>query len=556
MITTQPAVTTGLKGPLEYFHIWEASRPDQVFLNQPLPGGRKTWTWKQAGLEIRKLAAAIQALNLPAGSRIGLVSKNCAHWIMTDLAIMMSGHVSVPVYPNVGASTLAYVLDHSEARLLFVGKLDDWDSMKSGVPDGLPVISFPEYGPEGYTSWEAFTADVSPIEGQVSRHLDDMMTIIYTSGTTGEPKGVVHPFRSLAFAIENADHEIDLGGNNVRLFSYLPLSHIAERMLVEMGSLLKGAEVFFAQSLDTFAEDLRFAKPTTFLGVPRIWTKFQMGIIQKLGSQKLNFLLSIPIINNVIRKKVKEGLGLDQTVSFLTGAAPTPPSVMHFFNKLHIPLQEVYAMTENSAYSHFNRRDNIRIGFGGQPMPGVEVKISEIGEVLVKSEATMTGYYKEPELTAQTLKNGFLHTGDQGEVDTLGFLKITGRVKDTFKSSKGKFIVPNPIELALSDNSFVEQVCIVGFNIPQPIALVVLSENALKTDFETIDHSLENTLNTVNQALEKHEKLSKIVLVKEEWTVENEILTPTMKVKRNAIDKHYGHHYEDWYSMPGKIVRE
>ncbi len=544
-----------IKTPVEVFLEWEKKNPDRIYFVQPFAGKKITYTWKQAGDEIRRIAAYLHSLNLPRGSRIALVSKNCAHWIMTDLAIMMSGHISVPLYPNINAKTLRYVLEHSESKVLFVGKLDAWNEMKSGVPDGVHCISFPFYEEQGYKKWDEILKSTTPLEKYEPITLDEVMTIVYTSGTTGNPKGVVLKCRAVAYATTMAVAEIKLGEHPV-FFSYLPMSHIAERMLISMGGVYKAGEIHFAESLDTFAKNLAEAQPTIFLAVPRIWTKFQMGILEKMPQKKLDLLLSIPLISSLVKKKIKKALGLNRTEFFLTGAAPIPASQIEWYQKLGIPIQEVYAMTENSAYSHFTRGDKIKPGYAGQPMPEVDVKISEIGEVLVKTEATMEGYYKEPELTAQAIRDGYLHTGDKGEIDAEGFLKITGRVKEIFKSEKGKYISPAPIEMNLSKDQHIEQVCVIGAGFPQPMALIVLSQDARNKPKEAVKESLSSTLNTLNPVLESHERLCRLVIVNEEWTVENAMLTPTMKIKRMMVEDKYSGKFQQWYSYKETVVWE
>lgn len=548
--------TNKIISPLAAFYQWEKEHPEHLFFNQPYEGSDLKWTYGEAAKEIRSLAAALKAKNLPPNSKIGLVSKNCSYWIMCDLAIMMAGHVSVPIYPNVNDLNLNYVLQHSEAQLLFVGKLDNWKGMAEGVPEHVECISFPKYGPKEFTQWSDLVEKNAPLEGNPDVNMADIMTIIYTSGTTGRPKGVVHSYESLAFAVTNALSEVRLGGKDARVFSYLPLSHIAERMLVEMGCLYNGGTIYFAESLDTFAKNLAAAKPTVFLGVPRIWTKFQMGILAKLPQKKLNTLLKIPIINGIIRKKIKTGLGLQEARHYLTGAAPTPPSLIDWYNKLGIDLQEVYGMTENCAYSHYNRKNQVKVGSAGQAMPKVDVKIDDNGEILIKSNANMQGYFKEPELTKDAFRDGYLCTGDAGHVDNNGYLFITGRVKAIFKTAKGKYVAPEPIEGLLSSNTNIEQVCVSGSNLPQPIAVVVLSETAAASNKDEIIASINETLEAVNKKVEKHEKLCKCVIVSEVWDVDNEMLTPTMKVKRRSIDKKYQDSYLGWYDKEGSVIYE
>jgi long-subunit acyl-CoA synthetase (AMP-forming) len=368
------------------------------------------------------------------------------------------------------------------------------------------------------------------------------------------PKGVMHKFYNFGWAAEKAMNELGLEPHTQRFFSYLPLCHIAERLLVEMGSIYTGSQVSFAESLDTFAANLAESKPTVFLGVPRIWTKFQQGILGKMPQKKLDLFLKIPILNGIVKKKIQAGLGLQEATNVFTGAAPTPDSLIHWFSKLGINIQEAYAMTENCCYSHVTRNNAIKVGYVGQPLPDCEVKLSDVKEILVKHEALMDGYYKEPEMTAETLVDGWLRTGDEGYIDPQGFLKITGRVKDLFKTSKGKYVAPSPIEMRISENSDIEQVCVVGDGIPQPIALIVTSESAEGKSMNEIEDSVLKTLERVNPELDHHEQVKKAVIVKEPWTIENELLTPTMKIKRNPIEKIYKDRYEEWYNSDEKVI--
>ena len=530
--------------PLEMLYKWEKEKPNEIFLSQPINGVWHNWTWQEFGDEVRKMATYLKQLNLPSESKIGLLSKNCAHWLMTDMAIMMSGHVSVPLYPNLNAETLSKILSHSETKLLFVGKLDNYNEMKEGVPHEIPCITFPFYS-ENYPKWDDLLKNISPLKEDIIRKPNELATIIYTSGTTGVPKGVMHKFFNFSFATTNAVNIIPLKEES--FFSYLPLCHIAERLLVQMGSLYCGGRVSFVENLDTFAKNLSDVSPTIFLGVPRIWTKFQQGILSKIPQKKLTLLLKIPIISTIIKNKIKKNIGLANANNVFTGAAPTPVSLIKWFAHLGINIQEAYAMTENTCYSHVTLKNNIKIGYVGKPLPLCQVKLSSRKEILIKHDALMDGYYKMENETSQTIVNGWLHTGDEGYIDDEGFLKITGRVKDLFKTTKGKYVAPSPIEMKISANKNIEQVCVVGDELPQPIALMVLSERGKSTLREDLKISLNRTLDNMNSMLENHEKIHNFIVLDQPWTVENKLLTPTMKIKRNLIEKKYSIFYKDWY---------
>ncbi len=539
--------------PLQLFFEREARHPRQAYLVQPVGGGEvQTLTWGEVGQQARRAAHWLRARELPQGSHIALISKNCAHWIIADLAIWMAGHVSVPLYPNLTADSVGHVLTHSEAALVFVGKLDDWPAMAPGVPDGVPTISLPlcPLGEFDFTWADLQTC--SPIQDSPAPVASELATVIYTSGTTGLPKGVMHSFGTLGFAATHGTELFGLGEGD-RLLSYLPLCHVAERMFVEMASIYTGQTVFFAESLDTFLTDLRRARPTALFGVPRIWTKFQLGVYSKIPEKRLDTLLRLPFIGKRVGRKVLAGLGLDALRIALSGAAPVPEALLRWYQRLGLDVLEVYGMTESCGYSHVCRPGQQTIGWIGLPCPGVEVRIDASGEVQVRSGATMLGYFKDPGKTAETLtEDGFLRTGDKGEQDAEGRLRLTGRLKEIFKTSKGKYVAPAPIENRLAEHALIEQVCVVGDGLGAPIGLCVLS--AQDQDRQALGASLERWLEQVNQTLDKHERLRRLVVVKDNWAVENGFLTPTLKIKRNVIESTYGPQFQDWSERSEAVV--
>jgi len=322
-----------------------------------------------------------------------------------------------------------------------------------------------------------------------------------------------------------------------------------------MISLYIGGQVSFAESLQKFSQNLAEAKPTVFLGIHRIWTKFQQGVLVKIPQKKLDLLLRIPILSGFIKRKIKKSLGLSEASNILTGAAPTPPALIKWFDRIGIKIQEAYAMTENCCYSHVTLKNKIKIGFVGQPLPQCEVRLGEKNEIEIKHKALMTGYYKENDMTKEALTtDGFLKTGDEGYIDEEGFLKITGRIKDLFKTAKGKYVAPSPIEMKFAGNSDLEQVCVVGSGVPQPIALITLSEKGKKRKKDEINEGLKNTLQLVNTDLDAHEKVYKILILQEEWTIENHLLTPSFKIKRNEIEKKYAAFYQEWYDNKNVVT--
>jgi long-subunit acyl-CoA synthetase (AMP-forming) len=541
--------------PLDVFYEREARHPRQRFLVQPIGGGQvETLSWADVGHQARCAAHWLRARELPPGSHIALISKNCAHWIIADLAIWMAGHVSVPLYPNLTAESVTQVLTHSESALAFIGKLDDWAGMSQGVPAGLPTISLPLHPPGEFDFSWADLQSCSPIQDDPRPAAEQLATIIYTSGTTGLPKGVMHSFANLGFATSRGTQLFGLNEND-RLLSYLPLCHVAERMFVELASIYTGQTVFFAESLDTFITDLQRARPTAMFGVPRIWTKFQMGVYSKIPAQRLDFLLGLPFIGKRLGHKVLAGLGLDALRVALSGAAPVPQTLLAWYQKLGLDVLEVYGMTEGCGYSHICLPGQYKQGWIGQPCPEVEVRIDESGEVQVRSQANMLGYFKEPQKTAETLTtDGFLRTGDKGEQDSEGRLRLTGRLKEIFKTSKGKYVAPAPIENRLAVHSRIEQVCVVGDGLSAPLGLCVLSTVNQQEPRANLHASLEKLLEEVNAALDKHERLRRLVVVKDNWAVDNGFLTPTLKIKRNVIEDRYGARFEEWSARSEAVL--
>ena len=543
------------KSLIEWFYHWEKQTPDNVYLRQPQGDDWKEYTWKEVGDEARRMASYLKGQGLQKGDHVGLISKNCAHWVIADLAIMLGEYVSVPFYPNLLGDQLRQVIEHSEVKLLFVGKIEEWDKMKPGIPKNLPQVALPESHVKELPLWNEVIAGEAPLEGMPTVHEDEVFTIIYTSGTTGSPKGVMYTHKRMKLVLAAGKYIITFDAKPHRYFSYLPLCHVAERMIVESGSLHCGGVISFAESLDTFVTNLSNARPTIFFAVPRIWTKFQMGVWDKMPQKKLETLLKIPIISSLVKKKIKKGLGINDAEFCLTAAAPCPPALHKWYNALGVQLLELYGMTENMGACTLMSPNHVKLGTVGQPHLGCELKIDpETSEIIMKAPWLMEGYYKEPAMTKEVLKGGYMHTGDMGEVDSEGFLKITGRVKDTFKTSKGEYIVPGPIEWGYALNNYIEQICILGSGLPQPVALVVLSEKAHKTDRKVVDTALEATLKSVNEGLIDYERVKKVVVMAEPWTVENGILTPKMSIKRNVLERKFEEKMQSWYSTEKTVI--
>lgn len=535
---------------------WEATTPDHNFFIQPVNSGElRKYSYREAGNEIRRMATALKSFGFEPQSKIALLSKNCAHWIMADLAIMMAGYISVPLYPTLHGDDIRPILVHSESKAIFAFKLDLWEDQKKGVPD-IPVIGVEAFGTREQYTWEGLIASHEPMQNPQPQLPDNLVTIIYTSGTTGTPKGVMHSVGAFA-TIANVFVQIVQLPENPRLFSYLPLSHIAERIGISMHAIFRGASVRFPQSIESFPADLAATQPHLFFAVPRIWAKFQEKILEKMPQKKLDLFLKIPILKGVIRKKIQKALGLGSATYIAAGAAPIAVSLLDWFEKLDIHILQVYGMTEDCVHSHFNLPGQNKKGTVGKSLPGSEGKLSPEGEILVRTKALMKGYYKEPALSAESFtEDGFLRTGDMGQYDSEGYLTIIGRFKDQFKTDKAKFISPAPMELELMKNHDVEQVCVVGTGLPQPIALITLAADSRQKPWEELTASLTATLKEVNQHLHSYEKITKMVIMQEDWTVDNGLATPTLKIKRNEIERIFRDKYLGWYEQEGVVVKE
>ena len=548
------------------FYEWEKKFKDKPYLRQPFGDEWEEYTWGKVGDMARRLATGLKSLGLRDGAHIGIYSKNCREWIISDLAIVMAGYVSVPFFPSLNGKELSYIMEYGDVDALFIGKIETWDDIKNDLPNDMPIITYPHYkGCSEITrgfKWHDFINSYEPIQNPNKPKLSDLWTIIFTSGTTGNAKGVMLTYQAIdGIKVVLDDPNNPLGikhdGNN-DFISYLPLNHIFERVVIEWCSFRYGGIISFVETIDTFGKNLKAVQPHVFAAAPRVWTKLQVGILSKFSQKKLDILLNIPLISGLLKKLIKKGLGFTRTRIAVSGSAPMPVELIEWFRKVGIFITNGYGMTENCAIcSSVDGKDFDKLNTVGKPQKGVDLKIDEeTGEILMRGPFVMIGYYKNEELTEQTLRGGWLHTGDKGFLDNDNYLHITGRVADSFKTSKGEYIEPLTLEQYFVNMNEIEEVCVVGLGIAQPICLVQLSEIGKKCSNEEISNLLLERLNEVNSEVVNYKKISTLIIVKEEWTQENGIVGPTQKLKRGKIQDKYSNYYLKWHESDQKIIFE
>lgn len=552
-----------MKTHLQYFYQWEQQTPDAPFLKQPSGKSWNTLTYKQTGLQVRRLASALHDLGMKNGSHVGIISKNCVQWAISELAISMAGCVSVPFYPSLKTDELKQVLELGDVDLLLVGKLDEWDEKSKGVPDAMPIIRFPHYSGNATVGtgleWDTLLDTYEPMPGNPHPDLDKLWTIIFTSGTTGVPKGVMHNYHNVATLIDNENRHDALGASHMRhgrQLSFLPLNHVAERFCF-MAILYLGGCISYTESIDSFAANLQDTQPHLFLAVPQLWNKFQNAVLAKIPQKRLDVLLSIPLLNHLVKVKIRKTMGLNSVANCYTSTAITPQPVKDWFGRLGIELREVYGLTECLGPFTVMPKHQLIMGSVGKAMPECKCKTDpNTGELIIKAPWLLQGYYKDEARTDAVLKDGWFYTGDKAEINNEGFVKIIGRVNDTFKTGKGKFIVPTTIEKHFAKNELVGQICVTGLGLAQPIALIVPSDLASQLDHSKLEDSLKKDLHQVNEQLHRYEKLSHLVLVKEIWSDKNGLLTPTLKLRRNIVRERYEKKVALWSKEKQRVIME
>lgn len=510
------------------------TQPDAIWLRDLFASGSDTWTWRQANGEIQAVANWI-AKTFGSGRNISILSKNRAHWILADMAILASANVSVPLFTTQSVEVTDYVLKFAGIDLIFVGQSENWDRMSDTISDQTVIVTLPGVEIDRDSlRWSDLVQEFAGQSVDVTSAPEDMVSIVFTSGTTGLPKGVVQNHNSMILPVERCASMLELEANPF-LISYLPLSHIAERQAIEVHSLHLGGEIAFIESMATLVRDLQRTSPTFFFGAPRVWESLQQGIYQFFGGREA-FETAMETDKENVAIKARAFLGLEKIDKMLSGAAPLSTSLLSFYDDLGITVLEAFGQTEAMSVIG-NRIDDRKIGSIGKPIGDVEARISDEGELLIRGSGIAAGYYKQPDKTAETFVHGWVRTGDRARVDDDGFYFLTGRMKDYFKTVHGKYVAPVQIEDSFAQSPFVDQLCLVGRGCSKTAMVCVLSEEGAALSSQDLISALKKTALSINEGpVEKHARIGVVLIASDPWTIDNGFMTTTLKLKRASID--------------------
>ncbi|MBX2829155.1 MAG: long-chain fatty acid--CoA ligase [Flavobacteriaceae bacterium] len=537
-------------------------------------------------------------LGVQPNDKVAIISMtNRTEWNICDIGILQTGAQDVPIYPTISEEEYAYVLNHSESKYCFVScteVLDKINKIKGDVPSLQGVYSFDEIGScDNWSEVLTLGMDHMDLQAEVDKrkeavHEVDLATLIYTSGTTGKPKGVMLSHKNIASNAKHSRGRLPIEMGNSKALSFLPVCHIYERMLLYMYQYC-GVSIHFAESLETISDNLKEVHPEVMTAVPRLLEKVYDKIIAKgtdlTGIKKKLFFWAVglglkwepygqnggwyefklKIARKLIFSKWQEALG-GNLKAIASGSAALQPRLARVFNAAGCPVMEGYGLTETSPVVSVNdmRNGGFRIGTVGKALPDTEIKIAEDGEILIKGPQVMQGYYKDPEKSAEVLKDGYFHTGDIGIIDSDGFLKITDRKKSMFKTSGGKYVAPQLIENAMKQSRFIEQILVVGEGEKMPAALIQpnwefiadWSERKEKNipsnpkeayTSEVLIKRIQKEVDKFNERFGKWERIKKFELTPDIWSIEDGHLTPTMKMKRKVIKEKYMDLYNKIY---------
>ena len=601
---TEPEVSVNTIADLPFHVMGRFAKPQHI--GRCTQGRIEALSSKEVFERIRDLSLGLGSLGVSSGDRVAMVAESRPEWLLSDLAILAAGGVTVPVYPTLSASGAKYILQDSAAKVVVVStrlQLDKVQEVRHQLPSLEAVVVMDEAAATGSPSVlplsELATRGHARMTGEwgTGRAFRDatrlikpeqLATIIYTSGTTGEPKGVMLTHGNLVANLIASARVLSVSEDDVAL-SFLPLSHAFERMVAYV-YLLCGVGIIFAESFETIGRDINLVRPTILTGVPRVYEKLHARIMEKglsevglkrslfqwavnvgianghaaLRGQSPRLLTSLqtPLADRLVLRKIREGLG-GRVRYLISGSAPLPGSLAEFFQGVGLPIVEGYGLTETAPVLTVNPPDAPRIGTVGKALPGVELRIAEDGEILARGPNIMSGYYNKPAATAEVLRAGWFHTGDVGALDNDGYLSITDRKKDLLVTSGGKKIAPQPIESTLRASPLVAEVVLLGDRRKYAAALIVPDFAALERRLKDLGRPAadraelltrpdvlglyQEIIDGLNRELSQFERVKKIALLPREFSIEGGELTPTLKVKRKVVEERFSDVIEGLY---------
>ena len=533
------------------------------------------------------ISFALIKIGIKKNDKVAIISSNRPEWNILDMAIQKVGAITIPIYPTISKDDYKIIINNCEAKLAIIeglSVLSKIEEIRPEIPSIEHIYTFVKRS-EQYPIWDDLISlgkenvDFEELERRESSILpSDCATIIYTSGTTGIPKGVMLSHSNILGQIENLRQTPSK--DSTRALSFLPLCHAYERTLVYLYQYL-GMSVYYSESIATIAQEMKEIHPTMMTCVPRLLEKIYLKVKQtgneKKGLARIIFRwamqlaekytvegrsklydMKLRIADKLVYRKIREKLGSDCFDIFVSGAASLQPNISAFFSAIKMPVYEGYGMTECSPViaTSSNVPHGREAGFVGPALPGIEIKISETGEIMCRGHNVMLGYYKLPELTAEVIDNdGWFHTGDLGEFNQYGLLKITGRMKNLFKTSLGKYINPDIIERKFTESNFFENIVVFGENEKYAAALIIPDFDFIKSwckkheisysnDHDMLNNQdvktrLANEIKRINSFFGDTEKIKRYCFIEDSWTVANGILTPTLKVKRSVVKEKY-----------------
>ena len=539
------------------------------------------------------VSRSLLKLGLKPNDKVAIiVPVNQPKWHFLDIGILQIGAQNVPLYATLSEKDYQYVLNHSDSKYCFIAGDDIYEKVKK-VQDKTQLKEVYRIDRQSDIGWESFlklgkdeTSQAKVEELKKSIKPKDLATIIYTSGTTGTPKGVMLSHHNIVENIKATADRLNIEGPGKKTISYLPVSHVFERTAGYYSQMM-GFSTYFAESIELLGDNIREVRPSMMAVVPRLLEKIFDKIVDKgsnlTGLKKRLFFwalelgekyepyekngswyhFKLKIARKLIFVKWQEALGSNLEF-MISGSAPLQPRLIKVFTAAGIPVYEGYGMTESSPGATLNdlRNNSLKIGTVGKPLKGIEIKIADDGEILMKGHCIMQGYYKRDDLTAETIKNGYLHSGDIGEIDSEGFLKITDRKKEIFKTSGGKYIAPTVIESQLKKSRFIEQVMVIGEAQKMPAALIQINFEYVNEwikrkgykvnnlqDSNELRNRIQQEIDVCNKDFGKWEQIKKFEITKEEWTATSGHLTPTLKMKRKIILEKHKNLYDKIYNL-------